>query len=134
MMESKQSYGFTFQDGPFVGRVYRVPYPFCHATYIKYSDDSAGVKTDTWRPGIEYRSYMNSYQEPDDQAVADGVGYMLLEVIDIHKPGRFPERVFYTRKWETPEGKVFGKVGLRIITTPAFRRLSEGFRYEYELA
>ena len=35
----------------------------------------------------------------------------LLTVVDIHKPGRFPTRVFYTRQWKDPTAKFSAKPG-----------------------
>ena len=83
----------------------------------------------SWRPGVEW--------EQDDEYAAHGVaealGEMLLTVVDIHKPGRFPTRVFYTRQWKDPNGKVFGKAGLRITTLDAFRRRLRGYMHEFWL-
>ena len=59
-------------------------------------------------------------------------GEMLLSVVSTHKPGKFPERIFYTRQWKDPEGKVFGKGALRVTTIGTFRRLLRGYRHKYE--
>lgn len=119
------------------GQLRRVPYPFCWDTFISYpGEDGPSVESDTWRPGTRFvetdsRSYYDD--DPDVESVADGMGFMLAEIISVHKPGRFPERVFFVRTWETPAGKVFGKTKLRITTTHAFRRLIKGYRHEFEL-
>lgn len=133
---NKQSYGFTFQQEPYVGKSYRIPYPFCRTTYTDYSKEKngvTGVEADTWRPGTDFKTFIDSYGEPDCDSIADKMGAMLVTIIDIHKPGTYPERVFYIRKWETPEGKIFGKTNLRITTTQAFLRLIKGYRHEFEI-
>lgn len=58
---------------------------------------------------------------------------MVLTVIDHFKPGRFPARVFFTRRWVTPDGKEFGKGKLHIATIPAFKRRATAYMHEYEL-
>ncbi len=118
------------------GQTIKIPYPFCHATYRKYdSYDGTGVETDTWRPGVDFVDSCFGPEGPESQdAIADALGFMLVTIIDIHKPGTYPERVFYVRKWENPDGKVFGKTGLRITTTQAFLRLLKGYRHEFEIA
>ena len=111
------------------GRTYAVPFPFVLEDVEIPPDDpeaTALVKVKSWRPGIEWDTdnYGNS------EACADALGEMLLTVVDIHKPGRFPSRVFYTRQWKDPKGRVFGKGGLRITTLEAFRRRATGYRHE----
>lgn len=118
------------------GQLHRVPYPFCWEKFTAYPVKyGPGVETDTWRPGTQMvdGGEYGRYGEQELSAVSHGMGFMLAEVISIHKPGRFPERVFFTRTWETPDGKQFGKQKLRITTTAAFRRLIKGYRYEFEL-
>lgn len=82
----------------------------------------------SWRPGVRWVQVYD-----DSEAEAEGIGAMLLTVIDVHKPGRFPARVFFTRQWRDPDGKVFGKGGLRITTVPAFLRRTKGYMHEFEL-
>jgi hypothetical protein len=110
-----------------VAETYSVEYPFVRET-VELFDYDGPTKTETWRPGVRH--------EPDgfDGAisVADAHGEMLLTVESIHRPGRFPERIFYTRQWKDPDGKLFGKGSLRITTTVAFRRMLAGYRHDYE--
>ena len=54
-------------------------------------------------------------------------------MIDVHRPGKFPPRVFFTRQWKDPTGKTFGKGGLHIMTTAAFRRRLKGYMHDYEM-
>ena len=121
------------------GQLYRVPYPFCWDTYTEYEFDgenTSSTEMDTWRPGIRWveGSHSNPYDDGTGQdAVADGMGFMLADIVSVHKPGRFPERIFFVRTWQTPDGKIFGKTKLRITTTHAFRQLIKGYRHEFEL-
>lgn len=117
-----------------IGKTYSVRYPFVLEDVELPPDepeawDKPPVMTKSWRPGVEFE------QEDEGQAygVAEAVGEMLLTVIDVHKPGRFPTRVFYTRQWKDPNGRVFGKGGLRITTLDAFRRRMRGYMHEYWL-
>lgn len=114
------------------GKTYSVRYPFVLEDVELPPDDPEATQpamVKSWRPGVEWE------QEDEGQAygVAEAVGEMLLTVIDVHKPGRFPTRVFYTRQWKDPNGRVFGKGGLRITTLDAFRRRMRGYMHEYWL-
>lgn len=115
-----------------IGKTYSVSYPFFTEEVELPPDDPEATQMQmvkSWRPGVEW--------EQDDEYAAHGVaealGEMLLTVVDIHKPGRFPTRVFYTRQWKDPNGKVFGKAGLRITTLDAFRRRLRGYMHEFWL-
>lgn len=106
-----------------------VAYPFFQDDYNGLDEDGP-YTAKTWRPGVRYEMV-----PPDDsEAVADGVGKMIMEVVSRHKPGRFPERVFYTRRWVDPTGKEFGKRRLMIATSQQFRRIANGYRFEYRVA
>lgn len=107
----------------------RVPYPFILDTA---PDFEGGTMMDvpTWRPGTR-----GVVKLPDDVgSVADGMGFIVLIEISRHKPGRYPERVFYVRQWIDPDGRRFGKPGLRMTTAHAFARLCKGYRHEFEMA
>ena len=110
------------------GSQYRVEFPFVVTTYSGYDVD--GPFTDEcWRPGCK-----DIPCAPDDfEMVADGIGEMILTVVDVHKPGKYPERVFYTRKWIDPEGKEFGSSKLCITTTPTFKRRVAGYYHNYRV-
>ena len=115
------------------GQSFEVPYPFVRVTVELPPDDPEAnqmATVESWRPGVEW-SQDSPYCEAE--AAADGIGAMLLTVIDVHKPGRFPARVFFTRQWRDPDGKVFGKSGLRITTVPAFLRRTKGYMHEFYL-
>lgn len=107
----------------------RVPYPFIRET-VTLHDGEGPYDAQTWRPGTRIEK-----TAPGDYGnVADGNGSMLLLVVSVHKPGRFPTRVFYTRKWQDPSGRVFGKTDLRVCTLEKFRRISREYQHYYALA
>ena len=114
---------------PVAGEVFRVGYPFVRDTFYTY-DEEGGYESPTWRPGVRY--------EPDGPesvaVVADGEGEMRLTVVDTFKPGRYPTRVFVTRRFVRPDGAEFGKGKLHIWTVEKFRRLSRGYSQPYELS
>ena len=120
-----------------IGKAYEIIYPFIKCSYELYEDDGEGnynvEKIDSWRPGCELHMEPCGEYVGDEEAYADSEGVQLLEVISIHKPGKYPERVFYTRKWKTPEGKIFGKPGLKITTRQNFKRMLKGYRYDYTI-
>lgn len=110
------------------GRQYRVKFPFVTEVYNGLDED-APHQDETWRPGVRFEAC-----SPEDfEAIAEAEGEMILTVIDIHKPGRYPERVFYTRKWIDPDGKEFGDEKLRITTTPTFRKRAAGYYHDYRM-
>lgn len=116
---------------------YIVNYPFCREKVTLPPDDENGYfyETDTWRPGIKFVDGPDCCPEnPYSIPVADAHGEMILTVIDTHKPGKFPTRVFFTRQWQDPDGKIFGKGKLHITTQQAFNRLLRGYRHEYALS
>ncbi|MGL5935127.1 MAG: hypothetical protein ACRCZI_05845 [Cetobacterium sp.] len=109
---------------------YRHRYPFIRFEYKEFVIDGEGVtsaKVPSWKPGVKFEDYGSGGTE----ALCDGIGEQVLTVISRHKPGKFPERVFYTRQWISPEGTAFGKGGLKVTTADAFRRLCGGYRYEF---
>lgn len=114
------------------GDLFEAPYPYFRQMVTLPPDDPEGtsmVEVQSWCPGTQA-----VHEYPDDvSSVADALGAMLLTVIDVHKPGRFPARVFFTRQWRDPDGKVFGKAGLRITTVPAFLRRTKGYMHDFYL-
>jgi hypothetical protein len=104
------------------GLVFRAPYPFIRA---KYEGMDAGefFERETWRPGTEFRG--------DTECIAEGTGEIVLTVVSVHKPGRYPTRVFFTRKWRDPDGLEFGKPTCRCVTLEKFRRLARGYKFEF---
>lgn len=122
----------TTEHDVIAGQVHVVRYPFVRVTVELWPDDPEATQpkaTRSWRPGVE----VETDQYGGSESAADAMGEMLLTVIDKHKPGRFPTRVFYTRQWKDPDGHTFGKRGLRITTLDAFRRLIRGYAHEFWL-
>ena len=120
------------------GKTYTVTgYPFVrYVANLLDEDDGNPYQTEGWRPGFTKEEDENAGSHfPELHYVADGTGSMVLDVVATFKPGRFPERVFYTRRWVDPDGREFGKPGkLRIATTGQFRRLIKGYRHSFELS
>jgi hypothetical protein len=102
------------------GAVYEVPYPFVKYDYENYD----GQKIPSWKPGTEMECSQYSERE-----VADSVGKQILVVVGVHKPGRYPARVFYTRKWIDPDGKEYGRKKLRVKTLGTFKQLIKGYGF-----
>lgn len=112
------------------GQEFKNTYPFIRDTYTAF-DEEGEYQRKTWRPGVSMEAYGPYGDEVD--ILAHGEGFQILTVVDVHKPGRYPTRVFYTRSWIDPDGKAFGKPRLRIATVEQFKRLSAGFRYAYDV-
>lgn len=113
--------------------VIEVPYPFVRETVSLPDDDEEGtgsVEVETWRPGTRQEHVGMG----DVESYADGIGSMQLTVVSEHKPGRFPTRIFFTRRWVDPDGKQFGKPKLRMTTKAAFQRLAAGYRHHFASA
>lgn len=111
---------------PATGMVFSVCYPFVRDTFSQF-DGEDYVDAPTWKPGIRYEAI-----GPEDSgAVADAEGWMKLTVEAVFKPGRFPTRVFYTRAFINPDGKPFGKGGLKICTLEKFRRIALRYQHRY---
>ena len=111
-------------------------YPFVrYVANLLDEDDGNPYQTEGWRPGCTKEEDENAGSYfPELHYVADGTGAMVLDVVATFKPGRVPERVFYTRRWIDPDGREFGKTGkLRIATTGQFRRLLKGYRHPFEV-
>lgn len=111
------------------GSVFEVAHPFSRDTFVEH-DEGGFHEVKTWRPGVR-----DSFVHPDDfEAVADAMGTQILTVVSIHKPGgKYRERVFYTRRWRDPNGKEFGKGGLRMMGIQAFRARLAGYSVEFRL-
>lgn len=110
------------------GAVFKVAYPFMRVEYAQTEWDGEGVVESvvkSWKPGCEYVP-RGPYGE-DSEGVCNGEGWMVLTVVEVFKPGKYPVRVFFTRQWVDPEGRAFGKNNLRIMTLPAFKRRAAGW-------
>jgi hypothetical protein len=117
------------------GFVFEVPHPFCweEVSLPPHDPEADALRMEwTWRPGVRPGALVppDGGDEPEE---ADGMGCQILTIVSIHRPGRYPSRVFYTRRWRDPAGKEFGKGALRIKTMNAFKRLIAGYRHEFRL-
>ena len=110
------------------GALFTFPYPFVED---EYSDGSDGPSTPSpcWKPGIRFEDRGECHQ-----ALADAVGSQTVTIVATFKPGRYPERIFFTRKWTDPDGKSFGKSNLHTKTRAGFTRLISGYRHEFDIA
>lgn len=107
-----------------------VPFPFVREQAQVLGEDGF-EDVISWRPGTEI--VPTGPNGEDSEYEADGVGVMVIEEVSRHKPGRYPERVFYVRQWIDPDGNQFGKTGLRMTTAAVFKRLCSGYMHEYRL-
>lgn len=107
------------------GKTYCVKYPFCLDVF---NPDMGEFEFATWRPGTN--RFATEFTE---WAEADAMGEMILTIVSIHRPGDYPTRVFFTRQWKDPDGKIFGKQKLQIKTKSAFKRMLKGYRYNYTI-
>lgn len=116
------------------GAFYEVAYPFVLDEFLTY-DGGGEFTVKSWRPGVRFEAAWTGTPgaDPRTDTVVDAMGTQILTVISIHKPGRFPTRVFYTQAWRAPTGKAFGKARLRIATLGAFRAMLRGYRHEFDL-
>ena len=110
------------------GKTFEVDYPFVRER-VEVIGENGPEKMVSWIPGCGFEMC----GPEDSRAVADGLGKMILHVVSTHKPGRYPTRVFYTRKWRDPDGKEFGKPGLRVLVQSAFTRRTQGYMHPFEL-
>lgn len=111
------------------GDLIEVPHPFIREAYTTRDCDGE-QELIGWRPGIR-----NEPVPPDDaEIVADGVGAQILTVLGKYRAGKFPERIFYTRRWRDPDGREFGKGKLHIRTVGAFTSLARGYAHPYRLS
>lgn len=110
-----------------------VPYPFVREVVSLPNNDEEGpysIEVETWRPGT--RAECDGAGDMDN--VADALGTMRLTVVSRHRPGRYPTRVFFTRRWIDPDGKEFGKKLLRIRSSASFKALTAGYWHPFRWA
>ena len=110
------------------GREYVVSgYPFRRETVVLLGEGGV-YEAESWIPGVTY---------PDDPygglPVADGLGELLLTIVSLHKPGKYPERAFYVRQFRGPDGEMFGKTELRVASVRKFGRLLSGYAHPFML-
>ncbi len=110
------------------GAVIVVAHPFVKEEFSGYDEDGP-YKRMSWRPGIK-----TEFVGPESTGTfANGVGAQIVTIISTHKPGKYPNRVFFTRSWRDPDGHQFGKTKLRMTTAGALRSICNGYRHEYDI-
>jgi hypothetical protein len=114
------------------GDCFTFSYPFIRGVFMEMSEEGT-AKSATWRPGVRFEDVGHG-EYCNTETYADGIGSQTVTVVACFRPGKFPERVFFTRKWRDPSGKVFGKGKLYITTKAAFTSLIRGYRHAFELA
>ena len=114
-----------------IGETVSVPYPFIREEYHAIEEDGSCL-VPCWRPGVR-QNQRAVYYGNDYDFEADGEGRQLLTLISRHKPGKYPERAFYTQTWVDPDGKPFGKRKLRMTTWRRFVGLTHGYAYHYAI-
>lgn len=110
-----------------MSKEYFVDFPFRKGMHHGYDADGP-FEESTWIPGCDAE---NNYDDFD--LVADGMGKMVLTEISRHKPGKYPERVFYVREWIDPQGFRFGKKKLRITAASNFKKLAGGYQQKFTM-
>lgn len=114
---------------PTVGALFEARYPYVRETVSLFDGDGMAEQL-SWKPGTRGEA-----RGPEDaEMVADAEGTIILTVVGVFKPGRFPTRVFFTRRWRDPDGREFGKGNCRMTTVAKFYELSRGYRHYYEMA
>ncbi len=113
-----------------IGKEYKTKFPFIITQYYENHEDGASL-IDSWKPGTQFSEMTHEHDQPE--AEAHGEGFMMLTVVDKHKPGRYTERTFYIRKWKDPDGKIFGADSLKMTTTSHFKTMIKGYRHPYRL-
>jgi len=114
------------------GQTYEVTYPFVQEEFESIFEQ--GTKKE-WRPGVRKPDVNPFFSESADYGLsADGEGKMILTVIDTFKPrGKYQKRVFYTRKWQRPDGSHSGNNRLKTSTLAAFKRKVGGYPHHYDI-
>ena len=101
---------------------YQISYPF---VWEEWDDLQTGalIRRCSWRPG--HRDVLIG--DGDCVHECDGFGHATFHVVSIHKPPKYPARVFFERQYCDPDGKQFGKKKLHIVTLTKFKRLVLGY-------
>jgi hypothetical protein len=107
-----------------VGSIFEVDCPFIRSRFDSYDEDGP-YRVLSWKPGIEW--IITGMDEADMRAHGMGKGrYTVIAVA--HLPRPYPTRVFFTRKWTCPDGRVFGNSKLHVMTREAFKRRTVAYR------
>lgn len=119
----------TVHTLPIAGAFFEARYPFVRDTFTEWDGEDGYANVSTWKPGIKA---VETGPEDSDM-FADAEGAIILTVVGTYKPGRFPTRVFFTRRWRDPDGREFGKGNCRMTTIANFYALARGYRHPYQI-
>lgn len=108
--------------------IHEIAFPFILEEYDGIKDGEE-FKGESWRPGTR----MCRGDEWEVWSEADAMGKMVLEVVSMHKPGKYPERTFYLRSFIDPTGRKFGKQKMRVISSAGFKAMLRGYRHPYDV-
>lgn len=102
---------------------------FADAQFVRthpFTLDTSGAFK--WRPG----AWESEPRHNDDPMPAcHGLGFVYFKVVSVHKPGRYPTRVFYTRRFVTPDDEALPESGCLCVTMEKFKRLRKDFYVPY---
>jgi len=118
------------------GQIIETPYPFVRSTYefpITYEPPQREKFINGWSPGCKFVEFFDYDGIPSGGFIANAMGHSIVEIISIYKPGKYPIRYFYTRKWRDPDGKVFGKNRLKIKSQGGFNGDIGPYRFEFDI-
>src|SRR5262245_48256490 len=97
-------------------------YPFIRGDFTACDEDGPYQEA-TWIPGAHRQDN-----------TADGVGLQQLRVLTVVSLGKpYQPRVFYTQRWTSPDGKMFGRTTPRCCTLQTFCRMAQGYGFPYSL-
>ena len=101
------------------GQVYRVEFPF-----VRMFDNQFGDNYESWKPGYTTDPHEDGYGVI---LKATGMGVAIIKIVSVcNLPGRYHQRIFFTRKWEAPDGYSFGNGHLEVRTIGKFKELIGG--------
>lgn len=105
------------------GDIFTVECPFILDKYTEMTEEGYCTFL-SYRPGVKWE-----FLEPDSsEPVCHGVGTVTYKVVSYHKlPHPYPDRVFFTRKFKSPDGREFGKNRLLVLTKEAFSRRAKAY-------
>ncbi|PCI04587.1 MAG: hypothetical protein COB78_09855 [Hyphomicrobiales bacterium] len=104
--------------------MFEVKYPFALDKYPSYSDTPA---QEVWIPGFKVSE---DETENGNILYAHDHGKAIYTVVSIHRPGKYPIRVLYTRHWVDPTGTAIKGKGLRCLSIAKFKRDSTKYAYD----
>ncbi len=109
------------------GQVYSFDYPFVREELEPWDDKTV---LGLWRPGVQREQDECGHMAPP---YADGIGRQVINIISVHKPGKYLPRVFYLRSWIDPDGKEFGSTIVKVRTAQSLGKIIRGYGYKYIL-